>query len=41
MGTIKDGNPTGKEGILRAASSDAARCFMFKDYYEEARFILY
>ena len=27
MGTIKDGNPTGKEGILRAASSDAARYY--------------
>jgi len=28
MGTIKDGNPTGKEGILQAASSDAARCYI-------------
>jgi hypothetical protein len=27
MGTIRDGNPTGKEGIFKAASSDVAFCF--------------
>ena len=33
MGTLPykiNGNPTGKEGILRAASSDAARCYILE-----------
>ena len=27
MGTISDGNPTGKKGMIRAASYDAARYY--------------